>query len=350
MSNSPKSRTLQLPFICTIILLVSACEQSSQQPPSHANDSKVDEISEPTNDSNMVNRFEIGEELTEQVLKGWDIDVRPDGMGLPKGSGSVEQGEIIYDDKCASCHGSFGEGEGRWPVLAGGVGSLTDERPTKTVGSYWPYASTLWDYINRAMPFTAPQSLETDEVYALTAYVLNLNDIVDSSFVLTQQNLAKIEMPNRDGFYADTRPDTLNPRCMSNCTNLSQVTIKQAISGITPEQTDLMAQQTIVNGSSDELLVIDDENTNLVGKATYTQACASCHDNGLAGAPVTGNKQQWLSRIAGGTELLYRHAIEGFNAMPAKGGQTAIKDENIRNAVDYMVLLSSEIPPQNSNN
>lgn len=339
MSNSPKFQTSLLTCICAI-LFVSSCEHSSQQPSTSSPEAQVKSVSKV---SNTVGHFEIGDKLTDQVLKGWDIDIRPDGMGLPIGSGSVEQGEIIYDDKCASCHGSFGEGEGRWPALAGGVGSLTDERPTKTVGSYWPYASTLWDYINRAMPFTAPQSLETDEVYALTAYVLNLNDIVDSSFVLTHENLAQIEMPNKAGFYVDTRPDTANPRCMSNCVDLSQVSIKQAISGITPDQSKPIKSEEKMNIPADELLVTDENVTNTIGKTIYAQACANCHENGIAGAPVTGNAQQWQARIAGGNELLYRHAIEGFNAMPAKGGQTTIKDENIRNAVDYMVLLSREV-------
>ena len=92
-------------------------------------------------------RYNLGSDVTAQVVAGWDIDVRPDGLGLPAGEGSVEDGEQLYEDKCATCHGVFGEGAGRWPKLAGGEGTLTDARPDKTVGSYWPYASTLFDYI-----------------------------------------------------------------------------------------------------------------------------------------------------------------------------------------------------------
>ncbi len=125
-----------------------------------------------------VGAYGIGTPATAGETAGWDIDIRPDGKGLPPGSGSVEDGEMMYEEQCASCHGSFGEGVGRYPVLSGGEGTLTAERPEKTVGSYWPYASTLWDYIHRAMPFPQPQSLTDEEVYAITAYVLYLNDLV----------------------------------------------------------------------------------------------------------------------------------------------------------------------------
>jgi len=147
--------------------------------------------------------FGYGQAATAEQIAGWDIDVRPDGKGLPPGSGSVEDGETLYEEKCAACHGSFGEGVGRYPSLSGGDGSLQDDRPHKTVGSYWKYTSTLWDYINRAMPFSQPESLEAQEVYAITAYVLYLNDLVEDDFVLTADNLAKIEMPNADGFFFD---------------------------------------------------------------------------------------------------------------------------------------------------
>ena len=120
----------------------------------------------------------IGSEATAEMIAGWDIDIRPDGLGLPDGEGSVAEGEGLYEAKCASCHGLFGEGAGRWPVLAGGEGTLDTLHPEKTVGSYWPYASTLWDYIHRAMPYPAPQSLTDDETYSISAYVLYLNDVV----------------------------------------------------------------------------------------------------------------------------------------------------------------------------
>ena len=110
--------------------------------------------------------YSYGSPATDAEIAGWDIDVRPDGIGLPPGSGSVKDGEMLYEDQCAECHGSFGEGVGRFPVLAGGEGSLTDQRPSKTVGSFWAHTSTLWDYIHRTMPYTRLASLTDEEVYS----------------------------------------------------------------------------------------------------------------------------------------------------------------------------------------
>jgi S-disulfanyl-L-cysteine oxidoreductase SoxD len=167
--------------------------------------------------------FGFGKLASATEIAGWDIDVRPDGRGLPAGSGSVEQGQAIYDEKCANCHGTFGESNS-YLQLAGGVGSLGSPQPVRTTGSKLNYATTLWDYIRRAMPFTAPQTLTPDEVYALTAYVLNLNDIVPAGTVLDRESLPKLRMPNRDGLTTahglmrmDGRPDTANVACMHDC-------------------------------------------------------------------------------------------------------------------------------------
>jgi S-disulfanyl-L-cysteine oxidoreductase SoxD len=144
-------------------------------------------------------RYGFGRPATPQEIKGWDIDVSPSGAGLPPGRGDVRQGEAIFADKCASCHGAKGEGK---PMdrLVGGLGTLRDKKPVKTVGSYWPYATTLFDYVRRAMPLNAPQSLTADQVYAVSAYLLFLNGIVPQDAALDADNLAKIKMPNRDGF------------------------------------------------------------------------------------------------------------------------------------------------------
>ncbi len=144
-----------------------------------------------------------------EEVKAWDIDVRPDGQGLPQGKGKVADGETIYAEQCAACHGDFGEGVDRWPVLAGGRDTLKSDDPVKTIGSYWPYLSTVYDYVNRAMPFGNAQSLKPDEVYALTAYLLYMNDIVDDDqFELSNKNFTKIRMPNEKNFTDDARPDT----------------------------------------------------------------------------------------------------------------------------------------------
>ena len=124
-------------------------------------------------------RLGIGREAKAEEIAGWDIDVRPDGQGLPPGKGTVKQGEPLYMERCAACHGEFGESAGRWPILMGGAGTLASSDPVKSIGSYWPYASTVIDYIRRSMPFGNAQSLTNDELYAITAYVLSTHHLPD---------------------------------------------------------------------------------------------------------------------------------------------------------------------------
>lgn len=165
-------------------------------------------------------RFGFGEPAGPEQIAGWDIDARPPGVGLPEGSGSVAEGRELYNQTCVVCHGE--EGEGPMDRLTGGVGSLDTDKPVKSVGSYWPYAATLFDYIHRAMPFDNPQSLSPDQVYATTAYVLYMNDLVPEDAVMNAESLAKVEMRNRDGFHGpDPRPDVDNWPCMRNCEPLS---------------------------------------------------------------------------------------------------------------------------------
>jgi mono/diheme cytochrome c family protein len=150
--------------------------------------------------------YGVGRAPTAEELKKIDIDVLPDGEGLPRGTGTAAAGKQIYTAKCLTCHGPTGQ-EGPQEILAGGRGSLATSKPVKTVGSYWPYATTLFDYIRRAMPFDHPGTLATDDIYAVSAYVLFLNGIVHEHDVLNEATLPKIEMPNRSGFVADPRPD-----------------------------------------------------------------------------------------------------------------------------------------------
>jgi cytochrome c len=185
--------------------------------------------------------FGYGTVPTAEQIAGWDIDARgEDGVGLPLGKGDVATGENVYAEQCAACHGTFGEGEGRFPKLAGGQGTLKDDRPELTVGSYWPYAPTLWDYINRAMPMPTPHTLSSNDVYALTAYILNLNNIVPNEFVADRDSLPKVRMPNRDNFiWTDPRPDTAAEPCMSACRDPRSVTISSTAEGrdLTPRTT-----------------------------------------------------------------------------------------------------------------
>ena len=184
----------------------------------------------------------LGRAATPEEIALWDIDVRPDGLGLPAGSGDVMTGDKIYTEKCSACHGVFGEGTGRWPVLAGGQGSLSDARPVKTIGSYWPYLSTVYDYVNRAMPFGNAQSLTHDEVYAITAYLLYLNDEVDEDFVLSSDNFAEARLPNEEAFKPDDRVEVefaafKEEPCMSDCKPSVEITMRAAVLDVTPEET-----------------------------------------------------------------------------------------------------------------
>lgn len=145
----------------------------------------------------------IGRPPTSQEIAAVAIDIMPDGKGLPPGQGSVQEGANLFASTCAACHGARGEigDDAPVPRLAGGQGTLAGSKPLRTVGSYWPYATTLFDYIRRAMPFNAPQTLTDSQVYALVAYVLNLNGVVDDKAVLDARALPAIRMPNRDGFF-----------------------------------------------------------------------------------------------------------------------------------------------------
>lgn len=152
-------------------------------------------------------RHGIGRAPSARELRTLDISVAPSGAGLPAGRGTGHEGKALYQALCAACHGVRGEGVGDFAALAGGIGSLATATPVLTVGSYWPYATTLWDYIRRAMPYMAPGMLTPDQVYALTAYVLALNGVISAEAVLTEATLPRVRMPNREGFVADPRPD-----------------------------------------------------------------------------------------------------------------------------------------------
>jgi mono/diheme cytochrome c family protein len=149
---------------------------------------------------------EVGRPPTADALKAIDIDVSPDGTGLPPGSGTADSGKAVFESRCQSCHGATGT-EGPQDVLVGGQGTLASARPLKTVGSYWPYATTLFDYLRRAMPFDHPGTLSADDLYATTAYVLFLNGIVGEHDRLDPTTLPQVKMPNRNGFTGDPRPD-----------------------------------------------------------------------------------------------------------------------------------------------
>lgn len=188
-------------------------------------------------------KFGLGREATPAEVKAWDIDVRPDGQGLPEGKGTAADGEGIFAEKCAACHGDFAEGVGRWPVLAGGMDTLATADPVKTVGSYWPYLSTVYDYIYRAMPFGEAQSLTPDEVYSITAYILYMNDIItDDEFELSNENFTTVRLPNEKNFFADDRMEApiakKKEACMTDCKPDVKITMRARILDVTPDNDD----------------------------------------------------------------------------------------------------------------
>lgn len=216
--------------------------------------------------SQAVEKLKLGMPASADQVRGWDIDIRPDGKGLPVGSGNAIDGEEMFIQKCASCHGEFAEGAGRYPVLAGGIDSLNTHDPVKTVGSYWPYATTAFDYIRRAMPFGHAQSLSNDEVYAMTAYILFSNDIIEDDFELNQNTLALVEMPNRSGFIQDDRPDVpMGEPCMKNCLSNKPVVIGKA------RQIDVTPDEEVATGADDSSGADAGR-----GKAVFAQ-CIACH-------------------------------------------------------------------------
>jgi S-disulfanyl-L-cysteine oxidoreductase SoxD len=189
-----------------------------------------------------ADKLGIGREATSAEIGAWAIAARPDGQGLPPGKGTAAKGEEIFQTQCAVCHGEFGEGKDRWPELAGGRGTLANDRPFKTIGSYWPYATTVFDYVRHAMPFGNSQSLSNDDLYSVTAYLLQLNDVVtDPNFELNRNTLPAIKMPNADGFYDDDREVAERhfwgrKTCMKDCKTEAKVLNRASVLDVTPDK------------------------------------------------------------------------------------------------------------------
>jgi cytochrome c5 len=315
--------------------------------------------------------YTYGRTPTDNELAAWDTSVTPWKLP-PKGEGTAEEGEAVYDSKCVMCHGDFGSGGGGYPALSKGnaydnVATLKYQRttpdaegPIRVFGNYWSEASTLWWYIYEGMPHPDTRTLTDDEVYALVAYILNLNEMeidgeeVDYEYVLDQEKFAKIVMPNKDGFepnikgpnaLEDVRAYYANPanfgaqkiasadeRCMHDCQKDTAKVVP-----ITIEQKDFLPPLSQVR---DLPKVEGISAAEAEAKATYEQSCAVCHGAAGMGAPVVGDKKGWAAVVGKGMDKVYARAINGTDAgMPPKGG-TDLSDDKLKAVVDYMINQS----------
>jgi S-disulfanyl-L-cysteine oxidoreductase SoxD len=264
----------------------------------------------------------IGRAALPEEIAAWDVKIMPDGRGLPPGGMGVEDGEQAFIDYCAACHGDFAEGLDNWPPLAGGRGTLTHERPVKTVGSYWPYLSTVWDYVNRSMPYGNAQSLSPDEVYGITAYILYSEGLVDYDFVLTNENFTEVRLPNEDGFYVDDRVETEFPvftaaPCMADCKAEVAITRKASDLNVTPVNEAGQPAGTLPNivtasaapmeapataAAAAEPPTGPDPELVAAGERAY-RACQTCHEVGDGARNKTGpHLNDLFGRTAGSLE------------------------------------------------
>lgn len=319
----------------------------------------------------------LGREALPEEVAAWNLDVRPDGAGLPAGSGDALTGEEIFADKCASCHGDFAEGLGNWPKLAGGEGTLDRDDPVKTVGSYWPYLSTTWDYVNRSMPYGNAQSLEPDEVYAIVAYILYSNYLVDDDFVLSNETFTDVEMPNVDGFFVDDRAETeyvewTGEPCMENCKDSVEVTMRAMVLDVTPNgdkdtggEDSVAAEEAAAsedvpaNDAAEEQTVALDPELVSAGEKVFRK-CKACHQigdgaknrvgpilTGIVGHPA-GQVEDFryskpLSSMAGEGLVWDEASLKAFLADPRgfmKGTKMSFaglrKDEDLEAIVAYL--------------
>ena len=309
--------------------------------------------------------FNKGKTATANEQAAWDIDVMPDGTGLPEGEGSVEFGDEVYEEKCLSCHGDFGEGSGLYPKLADGNAyegqkTLMNQRvdpdsdgPMRNFGSNWPRASTLWWYIKTGMPHQAPMSLTTEEVYALSAYILYINEIkidgelVDEEYVLDREKFLKIRMPNHDGFepaidgpqgQENARAYYNNPlnygngkgRCMKDCFE-GEPEVQRIAFALTDFTPPLSSEKTMPE--------VKETKAAHPGQAAYSASCAVCHETDAMGAPAVGDKKTWEATLKKGLDGVMANTINGVNGMPPRGG-SALSDDELKQVVDYMISES----------
>jgi len=235
----------------------------------------------------FAGKFGLGRTALPEEIAAWDGDITPDGTGLPVGSGDALDGEEIFADQCASCHGDFAEGLGNWPKLAGGADTLNHEDPLKTVGSYWPYLTTTFDYIKRSMPYGNAGSLTDDEVYVMVAYILYSNDLIEDDFVLSNETFFDVEMPNANGFIVDDRAETeyaqwTGEPCMQDCKSVVEVTMRALVLDVTPDQGGAAEDEVAETAEAEVVEVaVDAIDTELAAAgAKVFKKCKACHQIG----------------------------------------------------------------------
>jgi cytochrome c len=313
-----------------------------------------------------VGPISYGRKATAGELKAWDTDIRADGLGLPEGKGSVEDGDELYEKHCVLCHGDFGAGGKGYPTLTNtDIESLKNQReygktdaPHRAIGSYWPKVSTLLWYIKDAMPYAVnTKALTEDETYAITAYLLAANEIkvdgkeLDDEFVLSKDNILKTEMPNKDGFIPNIDgPDgpknvkaflsdgknfgAIGKRCMKDCKDPGG-TGKEAVAVfISDPRTDVTPAF-----AEDKTLPAAKTGDTKPGQADYEASCAACHGNDQMGAPDLGNKEAWAKVMEKGMDKVVAAAVKGKGAMPPKGG-TDFSDDKLKTIIEYMYSQS----------
>ncbi|MFK7869207.1 MAG: c-type cytochrome [Roseobacter sp.] len=264
----------------------------------------------------FAEKLGLGRAALPEEIAAWDGDVSPNGAGLPVGSGDAIDGEEIFAQQCAACHGDFAEGIDNWPKLAGGADTLDHEDPLKTVGSYWPYLTTAFDYIKRSMPYGNAGTLSDDEVYQIVAYILYSNDLIDDDFVLSNETFFDVEMPNADGFIIDNRETTEYAQwssgdpCMTNCKDDVQVTMRAMVLDVTPQEetaADAVTQEVVAAAVAETPAVVAaafDPELASAGEKVFRK-CKACHQLGDGAKNRSG---PILTGVVGGPA----GAVEGF--------------------------------------
>jgi cytochrome c len=333
----------------------------------------------------MAEKLGLGRAALPEEVAAWNMEIHPDGTGLPEGSGDAIIGEEIYAVQCAACHGDFTEGIDNWPKLSGGEGTLDREDPLKTVGSYWPYLSTAFDYIKRSMPYGNAGTLTDDETYAILAYILYSNNLIEDDFVLSRETFFEVEMPNAGGFILDNRAETeyaiwSGEPCMSDCKPAPvEITMRAMVLDVTPtEEAEVVAApepvaavtvaEPVMAEPAAEPVVIPaafDADLAATGEKVFAK-CKSCHQvgegaknragpvlNGIVGHPIgaiAGFRYSKPMAAAGEEGLVWSEdALAAFLADPRgymKGTKMAFaglkQEEDQRAVIEYLKTFAAD--------